>query len=165
MPGSVIGYPEVYTHYFGELYLYAQRRHNGETPALDDCVLYRMKPGRSIMIPPGYAHILINPSDTPALMGGLYSPDAIHEYGPIREMGGAAYYLLDDAGPERVVPNPRYSSFPPLRQIDDLAGTRFAPPDDQHPLWAAFTADPQRYAFITDPEMAKLQFAPEDLKR
>ncbi len=165
MPGSDIGYPEVYTHYFGELYLYAQRRCNRETPDLDDCVLYRMAPGRSIMIPPGYAHILINPSNAPALMGGLYSPDAIHEYSSIREMGGAAYYFLEAAGLERALPNPRYKSPPSLRQIEDLAGTRFAPPDDQQPLWSAFTANPQRYAFITDPRMAMIQFAPEDLRR
>jgi glucose-6-phosphate isomerase len=165
MPGSAIGYPEVYTHYFGELYLYAQRRRNAETDALDDCILYRMKPGSSIMIPPGYAHVLINPSDKPALMAGLYSPDAIHEYSPIREMGGAAYFLLDDSGSERAEPNPRYKSLPSLRVIDNLAGSRFAPPDGQLPLWSAFTTNPQRYAFITDPGTAAVHFAPEDLRR
>ena len=165
MPGSAIGYPEVYTHYFGELYLYAQRRRYGQTAELDDCVIYKMVPGQSIMIPPGYAHILINPSESPALMAGLYSPDAVHEYSPVREMGGAAYYFLVSRGLEQAVPNPRYNSPPPLRQIDNPTGTRFAPPKNDQPLWSAFTTDPQCYAFITNPEMAAAQFAPEDLRR
>ena len=46
--GSSIGYPEVYTLYCGQLYLYLQRRRNGETAVIDDCMLYRMQPGRSI---------------------------------------------------------------------------------------------------------------------
>jgi glucose-6-phosphate isomerase len=165
MPGSAIGYPEVYTHYFGELYLYAQRRRFEAAAELDDCVLYKMVPGESIMIPPGYAHILINPSGSPALMAGLYSPDAVHEYSPVREMGGAAYYFLVDRGLDQAVPNPRYQILPPLRRLDDLTGTRFAPPEDDQPLWRSFTADPQRYAFITNPGMAAAQFAPEDLRK
>jgi hypothetical protein len=98
-------------------------------------------------------------------MGGLYSPGAVHEYAPIREMAGAAYYLVQDAGRERAIPNPKYTSAPPIRWVTDLPGTRFAPPDAIRPLWSSFAADPQRYAFITNPALAAAQFAPQDLKR
>jgi glucose-6-phosphate isomerase len=162
MPGSTIGFPEVYSHYFGDLYLYMQRRSYGSTGSLDDCILHQMKPGHSIMIPPGYAHVLINPSTGPALMGGLYSPNAVHDYGPIREMRGAAYYFVEDSDLEGGIPNLHYEAHPPLRRIEDPSGTRFAPPDTSRPLWLSFTTDPQRYAFITDPELAKALFVPED---
>ena len=165
IPGSQIGFPEVYTHYYGQLNLYMQRRRGRSLSHLDDCVFYRMKPGHSIMIPPGYAHILVNPSSSPALMGGLYSLDAVHDYGPILEMAGGAYYFVEDAGQERALLNPRYDACPPLREIEELAGTRFAPPDDRRPLWSSFTEDPQRYAFITNASKAGLQFLPEDHSR
>jgi len=165
MPGSQIAYPEVYTHYYGELYLLMQRREQGRAVELDDCVLYRMVPGQSIMVPPGYAHILINPSLGPALMGGLYSFDSIHDYAPIRAAAGGAYYFIEEAGLEKFLPNRRYTRNPPLRLISDLAGTRFAPPDDSQPLWHSFVAEPQRYTFITDPVMASRQFLPEDQRQ
>ena len=165
MPGSQIAYPEVYTHYYGELYLLMQRRDQGRALELDDCVLYRMVPGKSIMVPPGYAHILINPSLKPALMGGLYSLDSIHDYAPIRAAAGGAYFFIEEAGLEKFLPNRRYTRNPPLRLISDPAGTRFAPPDDSQPLWQSFAAEPQRYAFITDPVMARRQFLPEDQRQ
>lgn len=160
---SSIGHPEVYTHYFGELYLYMQRRSRGSTTELDDCVIYEMIPGQSIMVPPGYAHILINPSQEPALMAGLYSIDAIHDYQPILEPAGGAYFLINETGRDRFVANKRYSKIPPLREVDDLCGTRFSPPHQDHPLWSSFIAKPECYAFINDPEKAALQFHAEDL--
>jgi len=162
MPGSQIAYPEVYTHYYGELYLLMQRRAQGIATELDDCVLYRMVPGQSILVPPGYAHILINPSRGPALMGGLYSLDAIHDYDPVRETAGGAYYLIEEAGREQFLPNRRYTRIPPFRLISDLSGTRFHPPDEGQLLWRSFIAEPQRYSFITNPVMAGRQFLPED---
>jgi glucose-6-phosphate isomerase len=162
MPGSQVGFPEVYTHFYGELYLYMQRRQHVSAYLLDDCVLYRMIPGNSIMIPPGYAHILINPSGSPGLMAGLYAQDAIHDYDPIRKMAGAAYYFVDDDGNIGAIPNPQYPDCPPLREIEELSGTRFAPPNSNRPLWSAFIEDPQRYAFITNPSLAGVQFLPED---
>ena len=165
MPGSQIAYPEVYTHYYGELYLLMQRRDQGRALELDDCVLYRMVPGKSIMVPPGYAHILINPSLKPALMGGLYSLDSIHDYAPIRAAAGGAYFFIEEAGLEKFLPNRRYTRNPPLQLISDPAGTRFAPPDESQPLWQSFAAEPQRYAFITDPVMARRQFLPEDQRQ
>jgi hypothetical protein len=128
-------------------------------------VLYKMEPGQSIMIPPGYAHFLINLSDGPALMGGLYSYKAVHDYQPVRKMRGGAYYFLAGRGPEAAMPNPRYTAPPPLRKIEALAGTPFAPPEDNRPLWSSFVENPQRYAFITQPELAASLFTAEDQSR
>lgn len=164
MPGTSIEYPEVYTHYFGRLYLLIQRRQNGQASRLDDCVLIDMRPGHSILVPPGYAHVLINPSDRPALMGGLYSPDFQPDYEPVRQSVGAGHYLIDEAGHERVLPNAHYESLPPLRRLTDLAGTRFAPPDDRRPLWASFVQSPHLYAFLSDPHAARRRFAAEGSK-
>ena len=67
-------------------------------------------------IPPGYAHVLINPSNEPAAIAGLYGAAFKPDYEPFVEMGGAAHYLIDDNG-EQFVPNPRYSRNRPVRRL------------------------------------------------
>jgi glucose-6-phosphate isomerase len=162
MPGSHMAYPEVYTHFYGRLYLLMQRRVAGRAAYLDDCVLIDMQPGQSVMVPPGYAHILINPSGGPALMAGLYCPDFITDYEPIRSLAGAAYYLVNDGGRERSITNERYAEFPALQRLTDLAGTRFAAPDNGRPLWASLLHDPERYHMLTDATEARHFFPVED---
>ena len=162
MTGSRMAYPEVYTHYFGRLYLLMQRRVAGRAGHLDDCVLIDMQPGQSVMVPPGYAHILINPSDRPALMAGLYSPDFTADYEPIRSMAGAAYYLVQDNGADGTLPNQRYTNSPALRRLTDITGTRFVPPDPYRPLWASLMHDPLRYIILTEAAAAQRYFASED---
>jgi hypothetical protein len=75
-------------------------------------------------------------------------------------MAGAAYYLIDDAETP-VIPNPRYATHPPLQRMTDPAGTRFAPPDADQPLWTSFLADPVRYDFLADARAARRRFPSE----
>ena len=164
MPGSPFSYPEVYTLYHGKLLLYLQRRARFDRYELDDCILYEMRPGCSIMIPPGYAHILINPSDQPALMAGLYCLDSVHEYRMVVETRGGGYYFIEQDGKFTPTPNPHYQNLPALRQVDRLAGTCFSPPDPQQPLWSSFIANPDRYRFLASPADTQKQFNPEDLR-
>jgi hypothetical protein len=77
-------------------------------------------------------------------------------------MGGGAYFVLDREGQECILPNPRYTSPPPLRRLSELEGTAFAPPDGDNPLWTSFVQNPQRYDFLFDPAAARLYFDPQD---
>lgn len=165
MPGSSIAYPEVYTHYYGQLYLLLHRRINGDPARLDDCVLYEMQPGRSITIPPGYLHVLINPSEKPALMAGLYCLDSYPQYEPVIQMGGAAFYLVNSNGSVQIVENPRYLASPPLVRLDDLSGSQFAPPRDHVPLWSSFVSEPEVYAMLSDAIAAQRHFNPEVMNK
>jgi glucose-6-phosphate isomerase, archaeal len=158
MPGSDLAYPEVYSHLLGRPYLLMQHRFQNRANQVDDCVLIELSNGMSVMIPPGYAHILINPTNEPAVISGLYSRSFRGSYDPITEMAGAAYFVLDEDG-EKVVPNHRYADCPPLERLTNLAGTPFEPPNGIRPLWSSFLEDPDRYAFLTDPEAARQVFA------
>ena len=160
MPGSALTYPEVYTHLWGEILLLLQRRAGDDADLLDDCVLIDLRDSGTVTIPPGYAHILINPSSQPAAIAGLYSRAFSPVYEPIARMAGAAYYLIDDAG-VRAIPNARYTAPPPLRQLSHPAGTTFAPPDGDRPLWTSFLAEPARYDFLSYAEAARLRFPVE----
>ncbi len=161
MPGSPISYPEVYTHYYGKLYLLMHRRADDDPARLDDCVLYEMQPGRSITIPPGYLHVLINPADDPALMAGLYCVDSYPQYEPVIHMHGAAYYLINGKA-ERIVENRHYQMCPPLVRLGDLAGSVFEPPDDDTPLWSSFVKQPELYAMLFDPAAAQRRFVRDE---
>jgi glucose-6-phosphate isomerase len=160
MPGSAIPYPEVYTHLWGESLLLLQRPAAASADRIVDCAVVALRDGTTVTIPPGYAHILINPSPRPAVVAGLYSRAFAPVYQPISELAGAAYYLVDEAG-QRAVPNPRYPDRPPLRWLADLAGTPFAPPDGDRPLWTSFLGEPARYDFLSDAEAARLRFPVE----
>jgi oxalate decarboxylase/phosphoglucose isomerase-like protein (cupin superfamily) len=162
MPGSRMSYPEVYTHYYGRLYLLMQRRAAGQAAHLDDCVLIDMQPGQSIMVPPGYAHILINASNHPALMAGLYCLDFTADYEPIRSLAGAAYYLVDQNGRECSLANRLYVSAPRLQRLTEVAGTRFAPPDNARSLWESRRHDPDAYRILTHADAAERYFPVED---
>jgi len=165
MPGSSVAYPEVYTHYYGRLYLLMQRRISDNPARLDDCVLYEMQPGRSITIPPGYLHVLINPSDEPALMAGLYCVDSYPQYEPVDQMRGAAFYLVNGNGSVQVEANGRYTACPPLVRLDDLTGGPFAPLRADVPLWSSFVNEPGIYAMLSDPTEAQRRFRPEELNK
>jgi glucose-6-phosphate isomerase len=158
MPGSDIPYPEVYTLLWGEPSLLLQRRLENQSDRIDDCALLALRDGDTVTIPPGYAHILINQSRQPAMIAGLYSRAFAPKYDPITRMAGAAYYVIDDAATP-VIPNARYAARPPLKQMNGPVGTPFAPPDPGQPLWTSFLADPAKYAFLTDPQVARRHFA------
>jgi glucose-6-phosphate isomerase len=160
MPGSDLPYPEVYTHLWGDVRLLLQRRVDERADHLDDCVLIALRDGGTVTIPPGYAHVLINPSPRPVAVAGLYGRAFSPVYEPVARMAGAAYYLIEDGG-ERAIPNPRYAARPTLRRLDDVTGTPFAPPDGEQPLWSSFLADPGRYAFLSDLDAARRRFSPE----
>jgi glucose-6-phosphate isomerase, archaeal len=165
MPGSAIAYPEVYTLYYGRLYLLLQRRIDDDPARLNDCVLYEMQPGRSITIPPGYLHVLINPTDEPALMAGLYCVDSYPQYEPVIQMKGAAFYLVEGNGGVQVVANTHYTVCPPLVRLDDLTDSPFAPPCGEAPLWSSYVNKPEIYAMLSDPAAALRRFRPEDLNK
>jgi glucose-6-phosphate isomerase, archaeal len=160
MAGSDIPYPEVYAHLWGEPLLLLQRRSGDRSDHVDDCVLLELREGAVVTIPPGYAHVLINPTQQPVAIAGLYSRSFSPVYDPIAEMRGAAYYLIDDGG-ETVLANPRYPDAPPLQRLGDTEGTVFAPPDGNRPLWTSFLDDPERYAFLSQPEIARQLFTLE----
>lgn len=158
IPGSHLTYPEVYTQLYGTLHLMLQRRDPDRPASALDCRIVVMKPGFSITIPPDYAHVLINTTDQPALMAGLYGRQFKPDYGFVREQRGLAYYVV--AGPDgpQFERNTRYQHAPPLEPLAEIACTPFAYDDPGVPVWTSFLADTSRYAFLTRPVEAQARF-------
>jgi glucose-6-phosphate isomerase len=157
MPGTNLEYPEVYSHLFGQIYLLLQRRAGSQSEAIEDLVLIDMSEWGTVTIPPGYAHVLINPSAEPAAIAGIYSTAFKPDYLPFVEMGGAASYLIDDNG-EQFIPNRRYTSAPPIRRPPAQSDPHFLAPDGGEPLWSSFLERPERFSFLCNPEAAIRRF-------
>ncbi len=162
VPSTTLAFPEVYTQLFGRLDLLLQRRHPEDPEQLDDCVHVEMVPGYLVTLPPGYAHVLVNTTEQPALMAGLYGASFKPDYGPVRQRRGMAYYLLS---PERggvpvIMRNPHYpdAAVPPLRRLTELTGTPFAPPERDVPLWQSFLREPKEYEFLAQADALVAHF-------
>jgi glucose-6-phosphate isomerase len=82
------GYPELYEVLSGEAHYLLQNRD------LSDAILIRAKTGDKVVIPPGYGHVTINPSNLSLAMANLVSSVFSSLYAPYEERQGAAYYEL-----------------------------------------------------------------------
>jgi len=159
IPGAKYSYPEVYTQLYGQLYLLLQQRDRNSPDTPLDCVLVEMTPGVTVMIPPEYAHILVNPTTEVALMAGLYNKTFMPDYDEVREHRGLAYYLVN-SGELSIEPNAHYRNVPSLKRLCTLTDSVFAPPDPEVPLWTGFIRSPNKYAFLSDKHAVETYFNP-----
>ena len=87
-PGGV-GYPELYEVVEGVAHFLLQKK------TLDHIVLVKAAKGDIVLIPPGYGHVTINPSEEETLvMANLVSTAFESEYAFYETMHGAAWYEL-----------------------------------------------------------------------
>jgi len=106
---------EVYTVLEGAaIYLMQKRGGNRE---IEDAYYVITNKGESIIIPPSYGHVTINPSDREELkMANWVSPDCKVDYKPYEEKQGACYYYTKNGW----IKNENYKSVPELREEKPL---------------------------------------------
>lgn len=160
VPGTNLGFPEVYTQYFGELILLLQKVDQQKPNIVLDFSVIHLTPGVSVIIPPDYAHVLVNASSKPALMAGLYGDQTSFkpDYVPIIDNQGLAYYLIANQTEISVEPNPKYDEVPDLIWRNDLTGTVFQSLDPGIPMWSSYMNNPDQYAFLTDPNLLNQKY-------
>jgi glucose-6-phosphate isomerase len=164
MPNSPLTYPEVYTQFCGHLqYLIQKPKSFTEIDNMEECILIDLEAGESLIIPPGYAHFIINPTNEVGVMAGLWCKEEIQDSAPIIKMKGAGYYLIEESGSSCFIPNPSYRHVPSLRKLISLKNTPFQPPDEK-PLWSSFVENPEQYAFLTSPREAERFFASQSVR-
>ncbi len=109
-----VGFPEIYEVLKGEAHYLLQSRD------LRDIVLISAKAGEVVIIPPGYGHISINPSEHRTLtMANIVSTAFESEYGEYESLHGAAYYEMTSGELRK---NPRYPDLPPVRSARPKSG-------------------------------------------
>lgn len=159
IPGTNLGYPEVYTQLFGKLWLVLQRRSSNDPLNIIDYRIVEMTPGFVITIPPNYAHCLVNATEEPALMAGLYGKDFKADYAFTRARRGLAYYLLKgENGKPDLLPNSNYAEHPKAHWMSSIENSCFAPDFPDQPVWSSFVENPDAFAFLTEAKAAEMKF-------
>jgi glucose-6-phosphate isomerase len=139
--------PEIFEIWEGEAIIYAQER------ASDDpgrCVAVRSSAGQTIVVPPGWAHCVINADPQhPMTFGAWCDRQYGFLYDDVRARGGLAWFpLLDAENKIHWEGNPRYLasklSVREPRPYPEL-GLSSAP------LYAQFTSNPESVQWVSDP--------------
>jgi glucose-6-phosphate isomerase len=139
--------PEIFEVWEGEAIVYAQQSAS-EDPGC--CVAIVAHPGEKVVVPPGWAHCVINADPRTRMTFGAWCD---RQYGfvyhDIRARGGLAWYsVLDGAGKIRWEPNPRYSSSKlAIRGARTYPELGLSP----MPLYEQFTRDPESVQWVSDP--------------
>jgi len=109
VPGQKETYPELYQVLEGEAHYLLQKNDGSK---IVDVVLIKAKKGDSVLIPPGYGHITINPSNSVLKMADWVCRSFESEYSAYREKKGAAYFEVEGS---KLIANKNYESLPEAR--------------------------------------------------
>ena len=111
-------YGEVYIVLEGEGIYFAQK---GDENKIEDVFAVKAKKGDVIIIPAGYGHVTVNPSDKELKTANWVAENDKGNFEPFERNQGACYYYLATAdGGTNWVKNPNYKSVPELRFEEPL---------------------------------------------
>ncbi len=80
---------------------------------VEEVFLVRAKPGDNLLITPEYGHSLSNISKGPLIsFDDWRSGHQPSDYEVIEKLQGLAYYLVEEKGEVRAIPNPNYKNLP-----------------------------------------------------
>ena len=142
--------PELFEVWQGRAIIYAQEF------AADDpgrCFAIKAGPGDQVVVPPGWAHCVINASTTePLVFGALCERQYGFVYNGVRAHGGLAWFPLVHNGLIEWEANPRYST-----SELKVRGPRAYPElnlDPAVPIYRQFEVDPERMQWVSEPARA-----------
>lgn len=122
-------YPKTFGHYHGtsvnETYhliegegiLLLQKKHfeDGKwvPEKVDEVVLIKANPGDEILITPEWGHSWSNVGSDPLIsFDDWRSGHSPSDYEDIKSLQGLAYYLIEEEGQVKAIPNPKYTDLP-----------------------------------------------------
>ncbi len=106
-------YGEVYIVLEGEGFYFAQK---GDENLIEDVFVVHAKKGDIILIPAGYGHVTINPSNQELKTANWVAESDKGNFEPFERNQGACYYYLKEGW----VKNEHYKNTPPLRFEEPL---------------------------------------------
>ncbi|HEY6447630.1 MAG TPA: glucose-6-phosphate isomerase family protein [Acidobacteriaceae bacterium] len=142
--------PELFEIWEGRTVIYAQQS-AGDDPGR--CIAVEAGPGDHVVVPPGWAHAVINASESERMVfGALCERQYGFVYDEIRAHGGLAWFpLLRDGGVEWQA-NPRYaSSLLSVRAARQYPELGVAP---GVPIYRQFEDHPDRLQWVSEPARA-----------
>jgi glucose-6-phosphate isomerase, archaeal len=144
-PGTGLRYSEVYEFWTGHGYVFLQKE---SAPIVTRAYLVRVKAGDKLIIPFGWAHLVVTDGEDVLSFGAWCARANRLEYAPLQALNGPCYYFLDDGTLEA---NPHYSNIPDVIRAEARDLPSLGIPADQ-PIYTSWKAHPELYRFLADPE-------------
>lgn len=151
VPGTNLSYTEIYEVLEGRAHYLLQK---SEAGYVEDVVLVEAEKGDKVIIPPNYAHVTINPTQTELKMANWVSDRFSSIYEPIKERRGASYFeLVDDS----FIRNENYDDIPPLRRIKPsyIPNTEI---NKIEPMYSLIKKNPSALRFLNEPQNYRTLF-------
>jgi glucose-6-phosphate isomerase len=151
-PHSGWSAPEVFEIWSGSAIVYGQQS-DSEVPGR--CVAVYAKPGDKVVMPPGWAHCVINADPQRRMtFAALCDRQYGFDYKGVRARGGLAWFpLVGRAGEIRWQPNPRYAASR-LEQHDARTYPELGVSASMA-LYEQFVCDPESLMFVSDPQRVR----------
>ena len=112
-------FQELYTVLEGEAIFLMQKQQNKETGKIiiiEDVFTVKAKQNESVIVPPGYGHVTINPGNTELKLSNWVSKKCISDYKVFEKLQGACYYYTKSGW----IKNKNYAKVPDLRFEEPL---------------------------------------------
>ena len=155
VPGTGVSYPEIYEVLEGSAHYLLQKSghvaHNDVQGELDvsneitDVILIEAKKGDTIIIPPNYGHITINPSEDELKMANFVSDKFSSVYREIGEKHGGAYFELVGG---KLIKNENYENLPKIRKMKPISENVLG----SGSMYYIIREDPGKLEFLNNPQ-------------
>lgn len=146
-PHSGCSTPELFEIWEGRAIIYAQE---SVTDHPGRCIAVEAGPGDQVVVPPNWAHCVVNASATePMVFGALCERQYGFVYDGVRAHGGLAWFPLLGDGRIEWAANPHYAA-----SSLDLRKPRAYPElglDPAIPIYKQFEADPEKVQWVSEP--------------
>lgn len=138
-------YSEIYEFWTGRGLVFLQKE---AAPVVTGAYLVRVRAGDKLVIPFGWAHLVVTEGDEVLSFGAWCARANSLEYAQLQALGGPCYYFPDSGKP---VVNPRYASVPALSRAKASDFPLLGIPTDR-PIYTSWKENPMLYRFLAEPE-------------
>lgn len=138
-------YPEIYQVLLGEVVFILQKKNTDGTV---DTIITGAKQGEVILMPPGYGHVSINPSEEPLVLSNLVYDKFESIYTDFEENQGAAYYYLKGG---EITQNSNYIVKHNERMTPEQINKKYK--FECKDILKEFYENPKKFEFLGKPEL------------
>lgn len=138
-------YPEIYQVLFGEARFVLQKRNNDEST---DVLIVSAKKGDVVLIPPGYGHVTVNPSEeNPLFLSNLVSSNFSSDYEIYKQKRGPAVY--------HTIYGPKQNTNYMIKKLENTTPDKL----NKHygfsceDIFTEFYKDPNKFEFLNKPSL------------
>jgi glucose-6-phosphate isomerase len=146
--GTEVRYPEIYQILHGQAIFIMQKTEVNESKVEDVYLVNAASPEKVVMLP-GCGHVTVNIGVEPLVLANVVSGQFASIYESYRKNKGAAYYILDQKGKPKLLPNKLYGSLPKPKI---LKPKNYFLTLSKEPLYTDATRCPEKFRWLNFPE-------------